>query len=257
MRMPDGTAIPLKVRSLVGLLPLCAATVFDEPDASPELVERALAFAEQFGDAVPGLAHVPGANRTGRRMLALVTTSQLRQILKRDARRGRVPRAARHPRDLPPPPAMSRTGSTGAGQHYEVRYLPAESDSGLFGGNSNWRGPVWFPMNLVIMRALFHLHRYYGDDFKVECPTGSGRMLNLRQVAIEIGRRLSATFVRGEDGRRPVYGGIEKFQTDPHWRDLILFHEYFHGDNGAGLGASHQTGGRGPWRAAALGLEPR
>ena len=109
-------------------------------------------------------------------------------------------------------------------------------------------------MNLVIMRALFHLHRYYGDDFKVECPTGSGRMLNLRQVSIEIGRRLSSTFLRDEDGRRPVYGGIEKFQTDPHWRDLILFHEYFHGDNGAGLGASHQTGWTGTV-ALLLGLD--
>jgi hypothetical protein len=112
----------------------------------------------------------------------------------------------------------------------------------MFGGNSNWRGPVWVPMNLVILRALFQLHGYYGDDFKVECPTGSGRLLNLREVAQEISHRLSATFLRGEDGRRPVYGGLEPFQSDPHWRDLILFFEYFHGDNGAGLGASHQTG---------------
>ena len=252
MRMPDGTAIPLKVRSLVGLLPLCAATVF-EADASPELVERALAFAEQFGDAVPGLAHVPGANRTGRRMLALVTTSQLRQILTvmldEDEFLGPHGIRAISRKHLDEPYEFDW-----GGQHYEVRYLPAESDSGLFGGNSNWRGPVWFPMNLVIMRALFHLHRYYGDDFKVECPTGSGRMLNLRQVSVEIGQRLSKTFLRDGDGKRPVYGGIEKFQTDPHWRDLILFHEYFHGDNGAGLGASHQTGWTGTV-ALLLGLE--
>ena len=128
------------------------------------------------------------------------------------------------------------------GQHYEVRYLPAESDTGMFGGNSNWRGPVWFPMNLVILRGLCQLHRYYGDRLKVECPTGSGRELNLLEVAAEIGRRLTTTFTEDEDGRRPVFGGIEKFQTDPHWHDLLLFHEYFHGDNGAGLGASHQTG---------------
>jgi hypothetical protein len=128
------------------------------------------------------------------------------------------------------------------GQRFEVRYTPAESDSGMFGGNSNWRGPVWFPMNLVILRALFHLHRYYGDDFTVECPTGSGVRMNLRQVSLEIARRLASTFLRGADGRRPVYGGTEKFQSDPHWRDLLLFYEYFHGDNGAGLGASHQTG---------------
>ena len=112
----------------------------------------------------------------------------------------------------------------------------------MFGGNSNWRGPVWFPMNLVILRALFQLHRYYGERFTIECPTGSGNELNLREVALEICRRLAGTFLRDEDGRRPVYGGLETFQTDPHWRDLILFHEYFHGDNGAGLGASHQTG---------------
>ena len=129
-----------------------------------------------------------------------------------------------------------------AGQHYEVSYLPAESDSGMFGGNSNWRGPVWFPMNLVILRARFHLHRYYGEDFRIEFPMGSGELMNLREVALAISQRLSRTFLRDEDGRRPVYGGIETFQDDPHWRDLILFHEYFHGDNGAGLGASHQTG---------------
>jgi hypothetical protein len=112
----------------------------------------------------------------------------------------------------------------------------------MFGGNSNWRGPVWFPMNLVILRALFNLHRYYGENFKIEFPTGSGNELDLREVALAISRRLSATFLRGDDGHRPVFGGQRKFQEDPHWRDLILFHEYFHGDNGAGLGASHQTG---------------
>jgi hypothetical protein len=112
----------------------------------------------------------------------------------------------------------------------------------MFGGNSNWRGPVWFPMNLVILRALMQLHRYYGDRLKVECPTGSGNTMTLGEVAAEIATRLATTFTEGADGRRPVFGGIEKFQTDPHWHDLILFHEYFHGDNGAGIGASHQTG---------------
>ena len=112
----------------------------------------------------------------------------------------------------------------------------------MFGGNSNWRGPVWFPMNLVILRGLFQLHRYYGDRFKIECPTGSGREMNLLEVTGEIGRRLTRTFTRDEHGRRPVYGGTETFQSDPHWRDLLLFFEYFHGDNGAGIGASHQTG---------------
>jgi hypothetical protein len=128
------------------------------------------------------------------------------------------------------------------GREYRVGYLPAESDTGMFGGNSNWRGPVWMPVNALIIRALLQYYAYYGDTFTIECPTGSGRLMTLYQVAEEIGRRLAATFQRGADGRRPVYGGAETFQTDPHWRDLILFYEYFHGDNGAGLGASHQTG---------------
>jgi hypothetical protein len=123
-----------------------------------------------------------------------------------------------------------------------VQYEPAESTTGMFGGNSNWRGPVWFPVNLLIVRALLQHYLYYGDEFLVECPTGSGRMCTLYEVAKEISDRLVATFLTDADGRRPVYGGADTFQTDPHWRDLISFYEYFHGDNGAGLGASHQTG---------------
>jgi hypothetical protein len=128
------------------------------------------------------------------------------------------------------------------GHEYRVGYLPAESDSGMFGGNSNWRGPIWMPVNALIIRALLQYHHYYGDNLRVECPTGSGRMMNLFQVAEEISRRLAAIFLRGPAGRRPVYGGPGPFQDDPHWRDCVLFYEYFHGDNGAGLGASHQTG---------------
>lgn len=128
------------------------------------------------------------------------------------------------------------------GQAFRVAYEPAESTTGMFGGNSNWRGPVWFPVNLLIIRALLQHYRYHGDAFQVECPTGSGTMMNLFEVARELANRLIATFLRGPDGRRPVYGGTTAFQDDPHWRDLVLFHEYFHGDNGAGLGASHQTG---------------
>jgi hypothetical protein len=123
-----------------------------------------------------------------------------------------------------------------------VSYLPAESDSGMFGGNSNWRGPIWMPVNGLIIRALLQYYLYYGNDFTIECPTGSGQRMNLYQVAEEITRRLSRIFLRDKDGRRPVYGGTAKFQQDPHWRDYLLFYEYFHGDNGAGLGASHQTG---------------
>jgi hypothetical protein len=243
MRMPDGTSIPLKVRSLVGLLPLCAATVFDRDvaDHHPEVLERAQAFAQHFADVVPALAHVPGPSPEGRRMLALVDEAQLRQILSvmLDEAEFLGPHGIRaiSRRHLDQPYEFDW-----GGRRYEVRYLPAESDSGMFGGNSNWRGPVWFPMNLVILRALIQLHRYYGDRLKVECPTGSGRELDLLAVAREIGERLAGTFLEDEHGRRPVFGGIEKFQSDPHWHDLLLFHEYFHGDNGAGIGASHQTG---------------
>jgi hypothetical protein len=125
---------------------------------------------------------------------------------------------------------------------YTVSYLPAESDSGMFGGNSNWRGPVWMPINVIIIRALLQYYSYYGNQFTVECPTGSGNQMTLYQIAEDIARRLGSIFLRGNDGRRPVYGATKQFQEDPHWRDLILFYEYFHGDNGAGIGASHQTG---------------
>jgi hypothetical protein len=128
------------------------------------------------------------------------------------------------------------------GHDYRVTYVPAESDSGMFGGNSNWRGPVWMPMNALLIRALLQFYLYYGDNFKIECPTGSGNLMNLFEVAREISDRLTRIFRRDESGRRPVFGGTDKFQTDPQWKDYILFNEYFHGNNGAGLGASHQTG---------------
>jgi len=128
------------------------------------------------------------------------------------------------------------------GQEYQVNYLPAESDTGMFGGNSNWRGPIWMPVNVVLLRGLLNFYAYYGDSFKVECPTGSGKYMNLFEVASEIAKRLTRIFLRDESGRRPVYGASSKFQEDPYWRDCVLFYEYFHGDNGAGIGASHQTG---------------
>jgi len=128
------------------------------------------------------------------------------------------------------------------GQEYRVQYLPAESDSGMFGGNSNWRGPIWMPVNGLIIRGLLHYYAYYGDNFKIECPTGSGKLMNLFEVACEIVNRLTGIFLRNQTGRRPVFGGAEKFQSDPQWRDNLLFYEYFHGENGAGIGASHQTG---------------
>jgi len=128
------------------------------------------------------------------------------------------------------------------GQEYRVDYQPAESNTAMFGGNSNWRGPIWLPMNTLLIRALLQFYLYYGDNFKVECPTGSGKLMNLFEVSHEITNRLTSIFVRDQHGRRPLYGGTEKFQSDPHWRDYLLFYEYFQGDDGAGLGASHQTG---------------
>jgi hypothetical protein len=198
-------------------------------------------FAKRFADALPQLADRAGPSPDGRRLAALVDEPRLRRILAimldEDEFLGPHGIRAISRRHLEQPVIFDW-----GGQEYNVHYLPAESDTGMFGGNSNWRGPVWFPMNLVIVRGLTQLHRYYGDRLKVECPTGSGRELNLLEIATEIGRRLASTFTEDEHGRRPAFGGIEKFQSDPHWHDLLLFHEYFHGDNGAGIGASHQTG---------------
>jgi mannosylglycerate hydrolase MGH1-like protein len=243
MRMPDGTTIDLKVRSLVGLLPMCAATVFeaDVLDRYPGMLDLLAEFIGRFSDSLPQLAHLPGPSPEGRRMTSLVDETRLRRILavmldEEEFLGAHGIRAiSRRHRDQP-------VVFDWAGQQYNVHYLPAESDTGMFGGNSNWRGPVWFPMNLVILRALIQLHRYYGDRVRIECPTGSGNELNLLEVAAEIGRRLTSTFTNDENGRRPVFGGTQRFQADPHWHDLIPFHEYFHGDNGAGIGASHQTG---------------
>ena len=183
--------------------------------------------------STPGLA--------GRRLLATVNEEKLRRILARmlDENEFFGPHGIR---------ALSRYHLDHpfvfglGGQEYRVSYLPGDSDSGMFGGNSNWRGPVWMPVNFLLYIALLRLSAYYGDTFKVECPTGSGKHLTLFEVAHELAERLIGTFVRDGSGRRPVFGGAQKFQTDPHWRDGILFYEYFHGDNGAGIGASHQTG---------------
>jgi hypothetical protein len=188
--------------------------------------------------------HPTGPEHLGvaeRGILALVTPERLRRILTKmlDQNEFLGPHGIRalskfHERH----PYVFRVGD----QDHRVDYLPAESNTGMFGGNSNWRGPIWMPVNTLIIRALHNFYLYYGDSFKIECPTGSGKMMNLFEVSKEIADRLITTFTRDERGRRPVYGGAEKFQTDPHWRDNVLFYEYFHGDNGAGLGASHQTG---------------
>ena len=243
LRLPDGTGTRIKVRSLVGLLPLCATTVIgaDVIERFPRIAGKVRSFLERNQDLLTNIADplVPGAH--GRRLLSLVNEEKLRRILARmlDEERFLGPHGIR---------SISRwhldhpyTFYAG-GTELAVQYEPAELTSGMFGGNSNWRGPVWFPINLLLIRALLQHYRYYGDDLKVECPTGSGTMMNLFEVAQELSRRLATTFMRDEAGRRPVYGGTRLFQEDPHWRDLILFYEYFHGDNGAGLGASHQTG---------------
>jgi hypothetical protein len=244
MRMPDGQIIQLKVRSLVGLLPICAATVFEGEliKQYPAVLEGVEQFVADFSDELPQLVTAMRAvSPEGRRILSLVNEERLRRILSvmldEDEFLGPHGIRAISRRHLEQP-----VNFDWAGQNYNVHYLPAESDTAMFGGNSNWRGPVWFPMNMVILRGLAQFHRYFGDRLKVECPTGSGNEMTLQEVASEIGRRLATTFTEDEAGRRPVFGGIEKFQTDPHWHDLILFHEYFHGDNGAGIGATHQTG---------------
>jgi hypothetical protein len=245
LRLPDGSAQRLKVRSMVGLLPLCATTSIEKWQR--ERVPRLTAAIQMRLQRMPELResiHATGPGHYGvaeRSIFGLVNEDRLRRILTRmlDENEFLSPYGIR---------ALSRYHAehpyifSAGGQEYRVAYLPAESDTGMFGGNSNWRGPIWMPVNALIIRALLHYYAYYGDNFKIECPTGSGKLMNLFEVAREIAHRLTSIFLRGPDGRRPVYGGTEKFQSDPHWRDCLLFYEFFHGDNGAGIGASHQTG---------------
>ena len=243
LRRPDGTGQRLKVRSLVGLLPICAVTIVEEEVLTryPRLIDHIREYLQRNRDLLTTVADPskPGVN--GRRILSIVNEDKLRRILTRvlDEERFFGPHGIRSLSrwHLDHPYRLDVEGLV-----YEVQYEPAESTTGMFGGNSNWRGPVWFPINMLVARALLQHYRYYGDSFKIECPTGSGVEMTLFEVAQELSRRLVSTFLRDADGKRPVYGGARLFQEDPHWRDLILFYEYFHGDNGAGLGASHQTG---------------
>jgi hypothetical protein len=269
--LPDGSATRLKVRSMVGLLPLCATTVTEKwqreriPRANADIQARLRQMPEVLKSIHPtGPGHLGVAERG---ILALVSPERLRRILCKMLDENEF-LSAYGIRSLSKfhqqHPYVFRVGD----QEFRVEYLPAESNSGMFGGNSNWRGPVWMPVNAMIVRALLQFYLYHGDNFKVECPTGSGRLMNLFEVAQEIAGRLTRIFLCDQQGRRPVYGDTEKFQSDPHWRDHILFYEYFHGDTGAGLGASHQTGWTGlvakllqlfgyldPERALALGKE--
>ncbi len=244
LRTPDGGSTRLKVQSMVGLLPLAATTVFSgrAREKLPGLFERARWFVEQRPQLV-GNMHDP--RRPGafpeRRLLAILGEDRLRRVLAHmlDENEFLSPYgirslSARH-RDEP-------YRFWAGGQAYSVGYLPAESDSGMFGGNSNWRGPIWMPVNALLIRALVNYYAYYGDSFQQEFPTGSGRTMNLFQIARELTQRLGRIFTADAQGHRPVHGGASKFRDDPRWRDHLLFYEYFHGDNGAGLGASHQTG---------------
>ncbi len=245
LRLPDGHATRLKVRSMVGLLPLCASTVVEADTATryPKLMELITLFRTRHPELLSHLAPTDHGflGYKERRLFSPLNKTKLERILGYllDENEFLGPHGIRSlSRYHQDHPFSFWVGH----QEYKVQYLPAESDTGMLGGNSNWRGPVWMPVNVLIIRALLNLYTFFGDEFKVQCPTGSGRYLTLFEVAKEIQRRLAGIFLRDATGRRPVYGGTSKFQEDPHWRDLLLFYEYFHGDNGAGLGASHQTG---------------
>jgi hypothetical protein len=240
---PDGQSVPLKVRSMVGLIPLFAVEVL-EPELPRELPEFA-GRMEWFLNNRPELAKLVSRWHEGgdgdRRLLSLLRGHRMKCLLRRalDETEFLSDHGLR---------ALSRVHDRGpyrldcGGPTHEVRYWPAESQDGLFGGNSNWRGPVWMPLNYLFIESLQKFHHYYGNDFKIECPTGSGRWLTLNEVAGELGRRLTRLFLKGGDGQRPVMKYHPKLATDPQFRDYVLFHEYFHGDTGRGAGASHQTG---------------
>ncbi len=243
LRLPDGTATRLKVRSMVGLLPLCASTVFDKEVAErfPSFLERARRFLRQHPELGAKINPPGKLGVKERRLLSVFDETKLRRVLAKllDENEFLSPYGIRSlsKYHLDHPYTFKVHG-----EEYRVGYLPAESNTGMFGGNSNWRGPIWMPVNILIVRSLLNLYAYYGNEFTVECPTGSGKQMNLFEVSREISKRLGAIFLRNGKGSRPVYGGTAMFQSDPHWRDHVLFYEYFHGDSGAGLGASHQTG---------------
>jgi hypothetical protein len=243
LHLPQGKPYPVKVRSMVGLIPLFAVETLEPEllDRLPDFKRRMEWFIANRSDLTQNVACMRTPGNAERRLLAIVQQEQLRRVLRfmLDENEFLSPYGIR---------ALSRFHKENPyvlqvnGASHRVDYEPADSSTGLFGGNSNWRGPVWFPLNYLIIESLQKFHHYFGNDFKVECPVGSGQMLTLWEVAGEISKRLSRIFLRDANQRRPVFGGVEKFQTDPNWHDLIPFHEYFHGDNGAGIGASHQTG---------------
>jgi Mannosylglycerate hydrolase MGH1-like glycoside hydrolase domain/Glycosyl hydrolase family 63 C-terminal domain len=243
LHLPNGERHYLKVRSLVGLIPLLAVETLEQDivDRLPGFKRRMQWFIDNHPDVPEHIESVQTANKGMRRLLSLVNRQQLESVLRYLLSESEflspygIRAVSKFHKDNPY--ALSVYG-----MEHRVDYEPAESSTGLFGGNSNWRGPIWFPINFLLLEALQKFHHFYGDRFTVELPTGSGKQTTLWEASAEISRRLTRIFLRSEEGARPVYGGLEKFQTDPHWRDLIYFHEYFHGDNGAGIGASHQTG---------------
>ncbi|NJO07538.1 MAG: glucosidase, partial [Chloroflexaceae bacterium] len=242
LRMSHGGMVPLRVRSLVGLMPLIAVETVGH-----ETLDRFADFARSIDwlqthrpHLAENMARVDVAGYGRAHLFAMPTETRLRQVLRYmlDEQEFLSPYGIRSISKVHQQPYVLDLN----GQTFAVEYSPAESRSGLFGGNSNWRGPIWFPINYLLIEALRKYHRYYRDNVLVECPTGSGVMMTLDQVADELSRRLTRIFLRDANEHRPVFGGLQRFQHDPHWRDYILFYEYFHGDNGAGLGASHQTG---------------
>jgi hypothetical protein len=242
LRLRSGQSLHLRLRSMVGLIPLFAVETLESEliDTLPGFKQRMQWFIENLPEFADGIETQTTATNI-RRFLSLVSRERLRRVLAVMLDESEflspygIRSLSRVHRDHPYTLRVGRTD-------YRVEYEPAESRGGRFGGNSNWRGPVWFPVNFLIIESLQKFHYFLGNDFQVECPTGSGHYLSLSEVSLELGRRLTRIFLRDEQGRRPVYGAREMFQHDPHWRDLLLFYEYFHGDNGSGLGASHQTG---------------
>jgi hypothetical protein len=241
--MPDGTSFPMRVRSLVGLIPLFAVSIVDGAllQKLPGFGDRMRYFREQRSDLATLISRWSEPGADGRHLLALARVFRMTQVLRRMLDEGEflsphgVRSLSRHYLDHPYEFDLGEV-------HSRMTYLPAESSSGIFGGNSNWRGPIWMPVNFLLVESLRRFHSYYGADYKIECPTGSGQQHNLDEVADHLSRRLLGLFLRDQDGRRPVFNDCAIFQTDPYFRDLILFHEYFDGDTGRGLGASHQTG---------------
>ena len=254
LNLPDGARVPLRVRSLVGLVPLFAveARQIDIENSLPEFTRHARWFVEHHPDLARLISRWQEPGKGDRVLLSLLRGHRLKALLRRALDETEF-LSAYGVRSLSRYHAEQPFIFSHAGAEYRVNYEPGESTSDVFGGNSNWRGPVWIPMNYLLIDSLYEFHRYYGDDFKVEFPPGSGRSATLAEIADNLRDRLASLYLRGKDGRRPVLGTSDLLQRDPGFRDQLLFHEYYHGETGAGLGASHQTG----WSALiALLLHP-